>query len=401
MKRYSQILLLAIVLLPALGSCTKENLRSGNESVPISVPLTKSAAEENELAPDGSTYAVILFFTNSGISTFSYHTTGYYQYRDDGDVGTVDYLHAARLEDDGTYIEDDDENGLNRVTGTYPYDVTFVSPGIKIDAQGRVPFRPNAGDAEGNLLVAGRFQQTFGTYRVIQTDSLLRDRRCFLKFRVFKANKFNSIKVNSITVKGAGSCGPESVVYYKPATRQAICDDGVKTLTTFSNGGVVDESSPVIENPSDPDLTGLKYTESEKFYIASGIYAPIEPTVAALQTTIRDNVDELDYLRMEINLDQDGRTGLIQTLILNNSFPELSPQHEYIFNIIVASTYIAVYLDVYSSDDNDWQNVLLNTDMANYQSSWKKVIGTWPIGSGADNNWSEPVIEEQQIGDYN
>ena len=402
----------SIVTMAALSSCAGKLEDPVREKIidTVNISLTKApgSLDEYDLAPDGSTYSVMLYNTLNGNSLFTYYGTGFYQYRDDHDDSTVDYLHAAKLDASGNYQYDDPEAGLNRVSGSWPFDIAFISPGIKPNSDGSVTFYPNAGDEEGRLMGAGVIRRELGNYTIIKTDSLLFDRRCKIKYRVFLGRELrdNSLKVNSVTLEGAGACEPDTPVKYFPQTRQSVADTSIyKSVYSeeFSDGGVIHrDGGKTLENPLNPELIGLPYCElMNAFYIGSGIYAPLSQTAKALNTIVSEDMylQGLNFLRLTLNIDQGSRTGIKQTLIVNNTFPELSPQHEYIFNVIVSSTYIRVVLDVYDADNNLWQLTSGELDKEQIGSyPWSMPLGTWHI-TDTTNEWEE-VDQETQIGDY-
>ena len=69
---------------------------------------------------------------------------------------------------------------------------------------------------------------------------------------------------------------------------------------------------------------------------------------------------------------------------------ELKPQTEYVYKILVASTYINIILDIYNSTNN-WNNPTDNgtIDIGGADKTFN--IGTFTI-----NNWKDPSNNEEQ-----
>lgn len=383
MKRY-----LLIFLALAAVCCSKggDSLPDEPSARPIGriAVLTKAAsgatAQSPGVLPENlSTFRVMVYAQNN----YRYFTSGTYRYVDDGDDSNVDYLIASRLTSAGEFLCEDPYSGLNTVTGEFPYDIAIVSPGLVNDG-GFIPFCPNAGELEGRLLVGGISNRMLGEYPIITLDSLMYDRRSRLEFRFFRGPNVSELRMNSISVRGAGTCTSDGVAFYNPASRQ-VRAEGLYVCSDFTAGRTGE---------------GDEYVGTAPVYVSSGIYAPKDQAAAILRTYVFENLIDSDFLTATLNFDQGARLGIEQDLILNNFIPELSPLHEYIFNITIKSNYIEVYLEIHdgtATPDNGWE-LAPGSGIGSIDNPDGIFLGRWPLGGENGDSWEDPALDPQIIG---
>ena len=144
----------------------------------------------------------------------------------------------------------------------------------------------------------------------------------------------------------------------------------------------------------EPDTDGSTFYKSETKYILSGIYAPKEVAAKILGTTFENpNVLDKTYLTLFMDFQQ-GNRAVSAEMMLNADadavLAELKSQREYVYKIVVASTYINITLDIYNSTNN-WNDPTNNgtIDIGGADKTFN--IGTFTI-----NNWKDPSNNEEQ-----
>lgn len=392
-------LLLIVAVLLAATACSQDNvpILEGNGESRISANITRiEEASATTQAVDGNTFRFMLYQPG----TLYYQGSGTYVY----DVNqNANYLSAAYLDNYGGNPTIDAAKGINGMVGTYG--VMAVSPGLEIatwqkgtEEEGNlrtmaaVVTCPNRIDIGGNdagaVWVNDWEEKTIGEYDVITFKNPLREVRSKIRFEVRKdPNLAEEIMVQRIKVAGAGTGKSDERLYYYPQTRQCIVPDGITDEMDFG--------TPTEETDAD----GSIYYKSATKYILSGIYAPRSVTTKILGTSL-DNENVLDkrYLTMHINFTQGTRQLSAETILnadVEGTLAELKSRNEYVFKVVVASTYLKIYLSVYDhSTTTDWQKPSGNSGII-IDDGKEIEIGTFRYSLWNNNNLEDQIIDDE------
>lgn len=337
-------------------------------------------------ATERTTYRIMAYGADKNASLYMFQRTGtYYLKTLQVPEGEEVELTACSLSDDGTNPQDNETSGLNGSYGNFY--LVFVSPGVKHNEDGSFNFVPT----KDKFLASFPEQKSLGGYGRHVMKNPLQDQRAKVGFKFYKLNNalVEDFTIDELVLTGAGAAG-ESVKLY-PASRQVIAGKEAGMDITLDRK----------ENEQEKNEAGdiLRYTTTDKnfVYIASAIYAPLDEVAEQLGVTYyKDHLKESDYLYMTCKLSQGSRENIPIRMPLTGKFPELEPQHTYVFNITVKSNYLSATVDVFSQDDNDWQeggkeNGTISTP------DYTVKLGTWEI-VGTDDDWQLVKIEEQTIG---
>ena len=365
-------------------SCSKElpgpagNEYNGTACFGIDTRATDATA--------GTTYRIMAYGADKNASLYKFQRTGtYYLKTLEVPEGEEVELTACSLSDDGTNPQDNETSGLNGSYGNFY--LVFVSPGVKHNEDGSFSFAPT----KGKFLASFPEQKSLGGYGRHVMKNPLQDQRAKVGFKFYKWNNVSveDFTIDELGLTGAGADG-ESVKLY-PASRQVIAGKEAGMDITLDRK----------ENEQEKNEAGdiLRYTTNDEnfVFIASAIYAPLDEVAEQLGVTYyKDHLVESDYLYMTCKLSQGSRKNIPIRMPLTGKFPELEPQHTYVFNITVKSSYLSATVDVFSQDNNDWQEggnesgTISNPD-------YTVKLGTWEI-VGTDDDWQLVKIEEQTIG---
>lgn len=365
------------VLLCCIASCCNDS-RIVLEQVQISSGISRASINNGttESLPDGTTIRFLLY--QQGILT--YHNSGMYRY-----TAGSSYLKA---------YEDSSGNpsmGLNGIVGTYG--IVAVSPGNPVKTFNETSERPsimaiitcpNSTDVNGNdsgAIWATSYEQiTLGEYATLQINNPQEEIRSKIRFEIRKDPNIEGDITNiQLKLKGAGTGTSDEQLYYYPQLRQCMVPEGIEDVMDFN-----------ITAATDTD--GSTYHKSEPKYILSGIYAPKEVASKILGATL-DNPNVLDKPYLTLSMDfQQGSRAVSAGMMLNAdaALAELKPRTEYVYKVLVASTYINITLDIYNPTNN-WSNPADN-GMVDIGGSDKTIhIGTFTI-----NDWKNPSNNEEQ-----
>lgn len=330
-----------------------------------------------EPLPDGTTIRFLAY--KPGILT--YHNSGMYRYT----TGSSDL----------TAYEDNNGNplkGLNGIVGTYG--IVTVSPGNPVKIFNETSERPsmaiitcpNHQDSNGNddgAVWATPYEQiTLGEYATLQISNPQEEIRSKIRFEIRKDPNIEGDITNiQLKVKGAGTGKTDERLYYYPQLRQCAVPPGVEDVMEFNVNAAT-------------DTDGSTYHTSEPKYILSGIYAPKEVATTILGTTLENpNVLDKSYLTLSMDFQQGTRSvsaGMMLNADAEGILAELKPQTEYVYKVLVASTYINITLDIYNQTNN-WNNPTDN-GMVDIGGADKTInIGTFTI-----NDWKDPSNNNEQ-----
>ena len=369
---------------------------SGGHS--ISAAISRAGeAQTTTPATDGNTFRFMLYQPGS----LNYKGSGTYVY----DVShNADYLTAAVLDNFGEHPNIDPTKGLNGVVGTFG--TLAVSPGLELvtrqegtEAEGNLrtiaalvtcPNRTDgAGKDVGAVWVNEWEEKVLGEYDIIRFSTPMCEIRSKIRFEVRKdPNLAEDMTVQSIQVMGAGTGTADERLLYYPQTRQCAVPDGVADQMDL--GTLI----------ADTDTDGSTYYKTTPKYILSGIYAPRNVTTEILGTSLlNENVLDKQYLTMLMNFTQ-GTRPVSARMMLNADaeglLAELKPRHEYVFQVLVASAYIKIYLRIYDHNVTaDWQQPGEN-DGITVDDGDMVEIGTFSITSWNDNNLENQIIDDDE-----
>lgn len=371
------------VLLFCLVSCSNDNMIV-SEQVHILSTISRATVNSETTAPlpDGTTIRMMLYQPG----TRNYYRSGMYRYS----TGK-NYLEAVSIDESGNVIADP-LKGINGIVGTYG--MIAISPGSEMVTFNEGTERtsaaiitcPNHKDSNGNddgAVWATLWEQhILGEYDIIRMNSSQEEIRSKVRFEIRKdPNLEGDIKNIQLKLKGAGTGTTDEQLYYYPQLRQCAVPSGVEDVMPFS----VSE---------EPDTDGSTFYKSKTKYILSGIYAPKEVAAKILGTTF-ENPNLLDKTYLTLSMDfQQGNRAVSAEMMLNADadavLAELKPQREYVYKILVASTYINIKLDIYDQTHN-WNNPTNNgtIDIGGADKTFN--IGTFTI-----NNWKDPSNNDEQ-----
>lgn len=366
-------------------SCSKEppgpagNEHNGTACFGIDTRATNVTA--------GMTYRIMAYGADKNASLYKFQRTGtYYLKTLEVPEGEEVELTACSLDDDGTAPQDNEMSGLNGAYGNFY--LVFVSPGVKHNEDGSFSFAPT----KDEFLASLPEQKSLGGYGRYVMKNPLQDQRAKVGFKFYKWNNASveDFTIDELVLIGAGAA-EESVKLY-PASRQVIADKEVGMSITLVKKENEQETNEVGDT--------LCYTTTDKnfVFIASAIYAPLDEVAEQLGVTYyKDHLKESDYLYMTCKLSQGSRKDIPIRMPLTGKFPELEPRHTYVFNITVKSSYLSATVDVFSQDNNDWQEGGNGGGTISNNPDYTVKLGTWEI-VGMDDDWQLVEIEEQTIG---
>ena len=371
------------VLLFCLVSCSNDNMIV-SEQVHILSTISRATVNSETTAPlpDGTTIRMMLYQPG----TRNYYRSGMYRYS----TGK-NYLEAVSIDESGNVIADPSK-GINGIVGTYG--MIAISPGSEMVTFNEGTERtsaaiitcPNHKDSNGNddgAVWATLWEQhILGEYDIIRMNSSQEEIRSKVRFEIRKdPNLEEDITNIQLKLKGAGTETTDEKLYYYPQLRQCAVPSGVEDVMPLSVYGV-------------PDTDGSTFYKSEPKYILSGIYAPKEVAAKILGVTL-DNQNILNKQYLTLSMDfQQGNRAVSAEMMLNADadavLAELKPQREYVYKILVASTYINIKLDIYDQTHN-WNDPTNNgtIDIGGADKTFN--IGTFTI-----NNWKDPSNNDEQ-----
>ncbi|MDO4164763.1 MAG: hypothetical protein Q4D56_10335, partial [Bacteroides sp.] len=329
-------------------------------------------------ATANTTYRIMAYSTGSSNAQYKLATTGTYYLKNATDTE----LTACSLDDEGGTPIDDPTMGLNGTYGTYY--LVFVSPGVKNNDDGSFNVVPT----RNSFYATDPESETLGEYEVHTMSGSLLDRRAKVGFNFYKLNSesVQAFEINDLEIIGSGADG-ETVKLY-PGTKQVIAsEDGLGlTLTEATDKTTTNDAGNYLYYST---------PEENQVYVAAAIYGIRDEVATALGATYTNNIQESDYLYMSCTMTQGERENISIRMALTSTYPELLPQHTYIFNITVSSNYIDATIDVYDESSNEWQNGGSNdTSIAIPKETID--IGTWEI-VGTGNDWKAIEIDRQVI----
>lgn len=390
-----------IALLLAVSACSNDNLsipQEGGGDNLISAEISRAGeASSTTPAVDGNTFRFMLYQTGS----LNYKSSGTYVY----DVSeNANYLTAADLDNFGKNPEIDPTKGIDGMVGAFG--IVAVSPGLEIFSRetgteeddnlrtiAAIVTCPNRMDTGGNdageVWVNDWEEMALGRYNIIQFSTPMREIRSKIGFEIRKdPNLTEDLFVQSIKVIGAGTGKSNERLYYYPQTRQCAVPDGVTDEMIFSS----------LKQATDPD--GSIYYKSETKYILSGIYAPRSVTTEILGTSLyNENVIDKQYLTLHIDFIQGSRPVSAEIMINADSegeLAELKSRNEYVYKLVVASTYIKIYLKVYDHNSTtDWQQPNDNGGIAIDDGEMIE-IATFNFNPWNDNNLEDQIIDDDE-----
>ena len=370
-------------LLFCLVSCSNDNMIV-SEQVHILSTISRATVNSETTAPlpDGTTIRMMLYQPG----THNYYRSGMYRY-----LTSKNYLEAVSIDESGN-VNPDPLKGINGIVGTYG--MIAISPGVEMLTFNEGTERPSAAiitcpnhkdsndNDDGAVWATLWEQQVLGEYNIIRMNSSQEEIRSKVRFEIRKdPNLEEDISNIQLKLKGAGTGKTDEQLYYYPQLRQCAVPSGVEDVMPLS----VSE---------EPDTDGSTFYKSETKYILSGIYAPKEVAAKILGTTFENpNVLDKTYLTLFMDFQQ-GNRAVSAEMMLNADadavLAELKPQREYVYKILVASTYINIKLDIYDQTHN-WNNPTNNgtIDIGGADKTFN--IGTFTI-----NNWKDPSNNEEQ-----
>ena len=383
MRKRILLSLTTAVLLFCLASCSNDNVVVPNQThISPEISRVSISSGTTEQLPDGTTIRMMLYQPG----TRNYYRSGMYRY-----LTSKNYLEAVSIDESGN-VNADPSKGINGIVGTYG--MIAISPGAEMitfdegteRTSAAIITCPNHKDSNGNddgAVWANLWeQQVLGEYNIIRINSPQEEIRSKVRFEIRKdPNLEGDITNIQLKLKGAGTGKTDEQLYYYPQLRQCTVPSGVEDVMQFPVSGAT-------------DTDGSTFYKSETKYILSGIYAPKEITAKILGATL-DNQNILDKQYLTLSMDfQQGNRAVSAEMMLNADadavLAELKPQREYVYKILVASTYINITLDIYNSTNN-WNDPTNNgtIDIGGADKTFN--IGTFTI-----NNWKDPSNNEEQ-----
>lgn len=377
---------LAVIL--ALASCSKEQ-EGGGTDVPESRTAIRFSTEAlaEGAAGAGTTYRIITYSGDANTVKYQLRYTGTYYLKNANDKELTD----CKVDDNGTYIEDDETAGMNGASGNLL--LVAVSPGVKHETNGSFRFIPTT----------SAFKSTFpknkslGGYGRVKVDAL-KDCRATVAFKFYKNRnaQFNDLQITDLQLSGAGAYG-EAVTLY-PASRQvAVSDESIDfELKDVRNGGEQDSDGNPLYYTATRATNAVQ--EQERVYVAAAIYAPLTETAAYMKETFTNHMYKGgDYLYLTCKLTQDSRKDIPIRLPLMVDTPELEAQHHYTFKILISSDYITAFVEVFDkANDHDWEHGG-DEEGEITTPTYTVTLGEWQIvGSGDD--WELVEIDNPSIG---
>lgn len=299
-------LLVAVLVLALLSSCSKDVKPVPQESVSKFILGTKADATE------GTTFR-IMAYSKTGENQYSTAATGTYSLRGKK-LGEVPYLTASLLDTNGVYLNEDPSQALAvpfNQKGNEFY-IAYVSPGMKHNENGSF-----TADSSTPFYCSDIQATELNNYGVVTMRNELIDRRAKIGFRFYKDEKDKEIAIDSLEITGAGNT-------YMPATKE---------VTTVSDSKI---NIPVVLKPAQSNTDTLVYECVEiddMNFILSGIY---------------------DF-GIKFKLSVNGGGFLAVNAPLTKNIAEILPLTRYIFNITVSNTYIHTILEV--TPYNSWEEI--------------------------------------------
>lgn len=381
MRKRILLSLTTAVLLFCLASCSNDNVVVPNQThISPEISRVSISSGTTEKLPDGTTIRIMLYQPG----TRNYYRSGMYRY-----LTSKNYLEAVSIDESGN-VNADLSKGINGIVGTYG--MIAISPGVEMQTFNEGTERPSAaiiacpnrqdGNDDGAIWATLWEQHILGEYDIIRMNSSQEEIRSKVRFEIRKdPNLEGDIKNIQLKLKGAGTGKTDEQLYYYPQLRQCAVPSGVEDVMPLSVYGV-------------PDTDGSTFYKSEPKYILSGIYAPKEVAAKILGVTL-DNQNILNKQYLTLSMDfQQGNRAVSAEMMLNADadavLAELKSQREYVYKIVVASTYINIKLDIYDQTHN-WNNPTNNgtIDIGGADKTFN--IGTFTI-----NNWKDPSNNEEQ-----
>lgn len=369
----------------------------------LSCSCVREAAEEPERCPasfcidtralaadvtTGTTYRIMAY----NPSNLAFVKAGTYMLASLPAEGGVAELTPCALDDDGNVVEGGEPAMFDGTVGTYS--LVFVSPGIKGNDDGSFDIDlTELGSAEGCGFVMSELPESkfIGHYGRIVMAHPMKQCRARIGIDFYKARGVADFEVTDLRITGAGTTG--APVRFFPAKRQVRVnpDNGIAVKLTKETAGQVDGKG-----------NALRFTtaESDRQVIVPAIYAPREVVKELLKISSSSVLEEGSYIVMHCSLTQQGRDPVTVTLPLTMEWPEVSPQKNYIYRVVVSDNYINLAVDVYGDESNDWEERNPVEGGGTIGGPGQTIeLGSWEIVSSADGNgWELKNLEGQTIG---
>ncbi|WP_300867325.1 hypothetical protein [uncultured Alistipes sp.] len=378
----------------ALTACTKEQVGGAAEESESRAAILFDTEVLTQEAPVGTTYRIMAYTGDDNINKYRFNNkTGTYYLQNEGD----EELTPCKVDDNGICEGEDKTAGMIGARGRYI--LVAVSPGVKHNDDGTFSFVP----AANVFRTSYPLRKDLGGYGTVAMGNDLKDCRATVGFEFYSKPDLDdaAFAINDLQLHGAGGYGEEVTLY--PASRQIKASDAsivYKLEDRRNTEDNVDDS----DKPLYYTAVQARDSETEKVYVAAGIYAPLKETAAyldpGLSTTSNYLYEECDYLYMTCVLRQGERTASIRLpLTAKMQTSELMAQNHYMFKIYINSDYIEAIVEVFDySHDNDWQRPEAgNGDGTIDEPRYKEILGKWQI-VGDGNDWQLVAVENPPIG---
>lgn len=378
-------------------SCSREEAETPAQG-PVSFGIDTRATGDG--VAEGTTYRIMAYDP----LTLALEKTGTYWLESLPAEGGVAELTPCALDDEGKPTGGAPEDNFSGTTKTLS--LVFVSPGVKNNDDGSFDVHLDILNSEDKCrFVASEFPESkqLGLYGRITMTHPMKECRARIGFEFYKSKDSDvaDFQIDNLRISGAG--GDKEVVRFFPGKRQV-------RVTGAGEGTENSLDIVLVPDGSRTDANGnpLCYAtpEDSRASIVSAIYAPPAVTAEVLEKASGTKVQQQSlengtYLLMRCKLKQEGRDPVAVELPLTaGEWPEILPQRNYVYRVVVSSNYITLSVDIFGDDTNDWEPGITGGGDDTVGGPADRIqIGTWEIVQDQNGNgWELEKLEDQIIG---
>lgn len=380
-------------------SCSREEAETPAQG-PVSFGIDTRATGDG--VAEGTTYRIMAYDP----LTLALEKTGTYRLESLPEEGGVAELTPCVLDNNGNYTGGTPEDNFSGTTKKLS--LVFVSPGVKNNDDGSFDVDLGILNSENKCkFVASEYPESknLGPYgRITMTHPMKECRsRIGFEFYKLKGDGVKEFKIDKLRIAGAG--GDKETVRFFPGKRQVRVNgagEGTENSLDIALDPVADDSQ------TDANGNPLRYAtpEDKLASIVSAIYAPPAVTAEVLEKASgtkvqQENLEKGTYLLMRCEMTQDGREPVAVELPLTaGEWPEILPQRNYVYRVVVSSNYITLSVDIFGDDTNDWEPGITGGGDDTVGGPADRIqIGTWEIVQDQNGNgWELEKLEDQIIG---
>lgn len=322
-------------------------------------------------------------------TNFSFKNSGTYWLETLPEQGKNGELTPCLLDDEGNKLDGTATDLLSGISGSRY--VMAVSPGVRNNDDGS--FSISITDLNNNgcrfRISEQAEKKSLGAYGPVVLKSPLKECRATMSFEFYKSSNVEEFEISEANILGMGS-NDEYVKLY-PVIRQVKVSDPKASYSIE-----IVESSPSADKT---DSDGNKLVcASSPLAIVPAIYAP-KQVAAGIQKISESYLLEGSYLFLKCKLTYSGHDPINVELPLTMEWPEILPQNNYTYQVLVSSNYINLSVHIFG-DSNDWEpGGTAGGEIGGQEDKITIDLGRWEIVKDENGNgWELIDIDNQVIG---